>query len=221
MNHRFVKTVARDINRAVVLLLAIAMVSILCGRIAAAKPAPNLNGPDNQRLHVYVHYDYMVAPDGTSDAPDPEAIELVRQAFDAHGIDLVIDSHHAAIPLWPMVNFGGEIGTCVHPEQTILFDTLKAQYFHPTSNHEWHYAIFGERNNCFGNSGIAWLPGDDFFVGLGQYRNLLSQLSPDRRLRFFAGTFMHELGHNLGLDHGGDTSINYKPNYLSVMNYQF
>jgi len=34
-----------------------------------------------------------------------------------------------------------------------------------------------------------------------------------------AGLFMHELGHNLGLQHGGDDDINYKPNYPSVMNY--
>jgi uncharacterized repeat protein (TIGR01451 family) len=36
-----------------------------------------------------------------------------------------------------------------------------------------------------------------------------------------AVTFMHELGHNLGLDHGGGDSVNFKPNYLSVMNYFF
>jgi predicted Zn-dependent protease len=30
---------------------------------------------------------------------------------------------------------------------------------------------------------------------------------------------MHELGHNLGLDHGGADDINCKPNYLSVMSY--
>ncbi len=39
--------------------------------------------------------------------------------------------------------------------------------------------------------------------------------------RFEAGTFMHELGHWLGLGHGGDSGINLKPNYLSVMNYSF
>ena len=33
--------------------------------------------------------------------------------------------------------------------------------------------------------------------------------------------FMHELGHTLGLDHGGGDSVNYKPNYLSIMNYFF
>lgn len=32
---------------------------------------------------------------------------------------------------------------------------------------------------------------------------------------------MHELGHNLGLRHGGDENLNYKPNYLSVMNYLY
>ncbi|MFJ9521711.1 CARDB domain-containing protein [Kitasatospora sp. NPDC101801] len=34
-----------------------------------------------------------------------------------------------------------------------------------------------------------------------------------------AGTLMHELGHNLGLAHGGDETHNCKPNYVSVMNY--
>lgn len=33
------------------------------------------------------------------------------------------------------------------------------------------------------------------------------------------GTFLHELGHNLNLGHGGGDSINWKPNYLSIMNY--
>ncbi|MDP4505918.1 CARDB domain-containing protein [Nonomuraea turcica] len=36
-----------------------------------------------------------------------------------------------------------------------------------------------------------------------------------------AGTIMHELGHALSLQHGGDTGENWKPNYISVMNYFF
>jgi hypothetical protein len=35
------------------------------------------------------------------------------------------------------------------------------------------------------------------------------------------GTFIHELGHNLNLTHGGTDHVKYKPNYLSVMNYSF
>jgi hypothetical protein len=34
-----------------------------------------------------------------------------------------------------------------------------------------------------------------------------------------AGTFMHELGHNLGFRHGGSDNVNCKPNYLSVLSY--
>ncbi len=34
-----------------------------------------------------------------------------------------------------------------------------------------------------------------------------------------AGSFMHELGHSLNLHHGGSEDTNYKPNYVSVMNY--
>lgn len=34
-----------------------------------------------------------------------------------------------------------------------------------------------------------------------------------------AANFMHELGHNLNLRHGGGDDIRYKPNYFSVMNY--
>ncbi|MFC5823488.1 CARDB domain-containing protein [Nonomuraea insulae] len=36
-----------------------------------------------------------------------------------------------------------------------------------------------------------------------------------------AGTVMHELGHALGLSHGGNTRTNFKPNYLSIMNYAY
>lgn len=146
--------------------------------LATGRAFPGPRKPDSKtkqdgpRLHLYVHYDYMVNPDGSNDAPDPDAIDLVRQAFDAHGIDLVIDSHHAAIPFWSLVNFDGDVGNCAPPNSTINFDTLKAQYFHPTSAHDWHYAIFGERHNCFGSSGVAWLPGNDFFISLGQDRRV-------------------------------------------------
>ncbi|MFN0138531.1 MAG: PKD domain-containing protein [Pyrinomonadaceae bacterium] len=68
-----------------------------------------------------------------------------------------------------------------------------------------------------GSSGKARsIPGTDFIISLGhhmtpQQRGVISQ----------AGTFMHELGHTLALKHGGSDHSNYKPNYLSIMNYHF
>jgi hypothetical protein len=64
--------------------------------------------------------------------------------------------------------------------------------------------------------GVGEMPGDDFVV----------KIESDTSNNDLNGIFMHELGHTLGLDHGGPMNtagaeINYKPNYLSVMNYLF
>lgn len=62
------------------------------------------------------------------------------------------------------------------------------------------------------------LPADDeqlYTLGTGrQYANIGTP-------RDQSGTIMHELGHALGLDHGGFEATNFKPNYLSIMNYAF
>ena len=52
-------------------------------------------------------------------------------------------------------------------------------------------------------------------------KDIDKQVSEAEVARRAPGTFMHELGHTLGLYHGGDEDVNYKPNYLSVMNYLF
>jgi hypothetical protein len=111
-----------------------------------------------------------------------------------------------------------------------------------------HYAVFGHRHTCdstadcakaaclnpdtgrnplFNETGIAEQPGNDFILSQGGFRD--RNISPPSLAQ--GGTFMHELGHNLGLNHGGplfsagnatvvdQVKLNYKPNYLSVMNY--
>jgi len=68
--------------------------------------------------------------------------------------------------------------------------------------------------------GCGELFGDAFFVA----KSRLPAVGPIQeriRGRDDAIGFMHELGHTLGLDHGGDVSVNYKPNYRSVMNYSW
>lgn len=56
------------------------------------------------------------------------------------------------------------------------------------------------------------IPGDMFFVSKKQ----IGENTP-----LEAATLMHELGHTLGLHHGGYDDVHGKPNYLSVMNYDF
>lgn len=38
---------------------------------------------------------------------------------------------------------------------------------------------------------------------------------------YFHRLFIHEMGHNLGLGHGGGDPVNNKPNYPSLMNYAY
>ncbi len=75
-------------------------------------------------------------------------------------------------------------------------------------------------------SGVSDIGGGDSLITLGLW-GASGQTDPVQ-----AGTFMHELGHSLGLTHGGlyfDTAGSYvptlepncKPNYQSVMSYQF
>jgi hypothetical protein len=85
----------------------------------------------------------------------------------------------------------------------------------------FHYGIAGHAlGDQAGASGIAELPGNDFMTTLGGYSAATFDAAGGRRA-VTAGVLMHELGHNLGLRHGGRDDVNQKPNYLSVMNYSF
>lgn len=54
----------------------------------------------------------------------------------------------------------------------------------------------------------------------GGHRTSCSSLLPCWAA-YQAEVFMHELGHSLGLGHGGLDDVNWKPNHLSVMNYAY
>jgi hypothetical protein len=93
-----------------------------------------------------------------------------------------------------------------------------------------------------GSSGVAKLRGDDFLVTLSAGANSAMPCVASADFAdsaaclasawgtsfdtewaiYHGGTLMHEFGHTLGLFHGGnDLFDNYKPNYLSIMNYSF
>lgn len=65
--------------------------------------------------------------------------------------------------------------------------------------------------------GSEGAPSNDFVLAAGDLVGSYDDRVTDR----LAGMFMHEFGHTLGLLHGGGDEINFKPNYLSVMNYAY
>ena len=80
----------------------------------------------------------------------------------------------------------------------------------------FHYAmIINKRTEDVYSSGWAEPGGNDVVISLGGFDPIMG--SQDHQ----QGTFMHELGHNLGLQHGGSDGSNYKPNYVSIMSYTF
>ena len=248
---------------------ALLSAALLVSTVAAALLTGTSTAHADPVQHVWVHYDYMVGPNGESYAPDPAGIQIVVDSFKRHGVILHIDPQHTAIPLHSVIVFDAPGNpyysfdpACTGPD-AVAFSALKAQYFHPTSDHPWHYVIFAKyvqvgsaedfgsclANHDFpgfayqlGNTGYSEVPGYNFVVTPGQFYDndhpgcfgdfqtgavLPCWPLPDYE---WATLFMHELGHNLGLFHGGYgtpctssgfCTDNYKPNYVSVMNYAY
>jgi hypothetical protein len=180
-------------------------------------------GADWEHKDIFVEIDYMnYGGSGPIHNHEPHlgSIFEVQKAFDnapvsnpdgARGINLhyVIDEStpHQDVINWDdfysikRANFGTR-DERIHPK------IIKAKKM------VFHYALFA--HNYTGGSGSGEISGNDFFIALGDGASTL-----DRARAEETATFMHELGHNLGLRHGGNEAVNFKPNYPSVMNYLF
>jgi hypothetical protein len=196
-----------------------------------------LNGAHAGRKAIFVEVDVMQgAGIYTDSATGKTSLQLVQDAFarapvknrdGSTGIDLIIDTDNDMLPRMVLQAANG-LGSD--------FDALKAAYFGTAQDRQnpsvlnskrliYHYCIIAADPLSDGSSGRAELPGNDFVIA--------STIDPNNLYRALdqAGTFMHELGHNLGLHHGGGGSdvfgfglgddTNFKPNYLSVMNYEW
>jgi hypothetical protein len=174
------------------------------------------------RKNVLLEYDWFAdsLECGAHDhRPTPAAIAKVAAAFAASpvsnpdgttGITLVQDYGQGGA-------FTG--GNRIADPDGVLGGTFDAEYqgyktanFAPARSGYFHYVIMPHRyDTTSDSSGYAEIVGDDMIVSLycaNQDQNV-------------ANTIMHELGHNLGLQHGGLDGTNFKPNYNSVMNYQY
>jgi hypothetical protein len=179
-----------------------------------------------------LHKDLFVEVDAMDGrAPFPQAISNVVDAFKQAPADLVnnpdgqpgiklhvtLSDTNVPLAVW---------GANVWEE----YDLIKTNYFGTAAErsrtNEWplikkaraqvfRYCVFAHNQIAPTNStsGRAEIVGNDFMVTLGNW------LPPGGDTNQQAGTFMHELGHTLGLRHGGADNLNYTQNYYSVMNY--
>ncbi len=109
-----------------------------------------------------------------------------------------------------------------------FFDLKRKNFKYRRLAPYFHYCILAHNAaEEYGSiSGVAEVGGNDFMVTLGSWPDETG--APVGTIADQVGTFMHELGHNLALNHGGPPSlsasqqlVNRKPNYLSVMSYSF
>jgi hypothetical protein len=180
-----------------------------------------LAGANSQRKDIYIEIDYM-----EFHHPTATAITNVINAFNnapvtnpngVNGINLHIDideqiTHQNNITWETDFNTikNSNFGTATERANANTIAAKRMVY---------HYNLWAHNYNGGTSSGVAELPGNDFIVSLGSFTSVGGHNVGDNDEQ--AGTLIHELGHNLNLQHGGTDSINCKPNYLSVMSYAF
>jgi len=164
---------------------------------------------------IFVEMDYMVRQSAVNGlGPNTNVIFNIQQAFanspisnpdgkDGINIHLLLDNE---------VQYDNNLAPLLKE-----FATLKKNNFAANRAHIFHYMIWADTYNYSRSSGSSLdIPSSDFVVTLGVWNNNSGGTDEEK-----IGTFIHELGHNLGLRHGGNDDQNYKPNHLSVMNYFF
>jgi hypothetical protein len=190
------------------------------------------------RRDLFLEVDYMKGSDPAL-APRAEALQKVVDAFARRNIALHADAGklHSAGFDPQRFNLGGgnpvdfaacielNTGTDSSKPGCTSFYAIKSANMDVRRRLVFHYTVFANSQNAdgsAGSSGVAELPGNDLIVTLGNYGFSTGNGSGlNMLINLQASTLMHELGHNLGLHHGGNEDANYKPNHYSVMNYMY
>ena len=203
-------------------------------------------GADPERPDIFVEIDHFVdEKTGAAFKPDSDALRMVWESFDKHGINLHIDAGPDSVDYVTGKTWGDKSGANEIKRDFSKAFNLGSNYsnwneiaienFDLNRCNTFRYCLFVNKWETYygdaGSSGIAEnVPGQFFIVAdAGEFEGgkLVGGLT-DKGSTAIGGTFMHELGHTLGLDHGGidgdslaKDGTQYKPNYLSIMNYLF
>lgn len=186
--------------------------------------------PDKKDILVEIDYFDCAVDGGDCDQGDTHshrpldgALDRVREAFAAAP---VTNPDGDGINLW-MVRDQALSHRRICNLDPSCFDALKPDNFGAGDGEDalktaarrliFHYSLWAHRQGDpqadVTTLGLSELPGNDSLITLGGWTNDSGTVQEQSL------TLMHELGHNLGLDHGGSDSINCKPNYLSIMSY--
>lgn len=188
---------------------------------------------DPLRKDVLVEVDYFdctaaggdcAAADTHIHVPTNVALETIRQSF--ANAPVINPDGSFGVNLWVQVDerlphqqFCDLNSTCFDNVKLGAFGTFQergqvnAQTILEAKRQAFHYNLWIHNLSATSSSSGRAERGNDFVVSLGSFT---SQVGTDPQQ---AGTFMHELGHNLGLRHGGVDGKNCKPNHLSIMSY--
>jgi len=177
---------------------------------------------------IFVELDYMDSDD-IAVTPRIEALEKVVGAFAAQNIAVHFDVGDLFSSTYlEDFNLGG--GNQVDSYSGITFTPnfldartdfydIKRSNINPERLPIFHYFLMAQSQEESLSSGGSEQSGNDAFITLGDWGlNLDDDKGENELINIQASIIMHQLGHNLGLKHGGDDFTELKPNYLSTMN---
>lgn len=186
-------------------------------------------GADPKHKDLFIEMDYM-----PGELASEEELDRIVGTFKTlkvdnpdgkEGINLHLDAGNARSSKY---NLGGGNQIQHQALNTDLgdngsFATIRKKNFDVNrKNSGFDYMIWGDyqvdQTGNRNSSGLGFVGAPGFMVTVGKsYWNDSKGNMSDIRV----GTFIHELGHNLGLQHGGADDVNGKPQYYSIMNYRY
>jgi hypothetical protein len=198
-------------------------------------------GARTSQKDIFIEVDYMNSTD-PGVIPRRESLQKIVDSFNAQSIKVHFDAGTTFGSAFSTTDFNLGQGSavvayepCVYMDQTTctlntssrrsIYD-WKAEYMDLRRRNIFHYLLMGNSQNANGSNGGAWgiaeVIGNDLLVTMGNSSFATTTGSPlNLLINQQAAAIMHELGHNLGLRHGGNEDTNYKPNYWSTMNYLY
>ena len=182
-------------------------------------------GADKTKRDLFIEIDWMKAA-GHTHKPKAGVLTDFTKAFTDQGIVVHIDTGQDAL-----FNGGEELPETASVAAKGGLESIKnadgpsgRKNFQNSRRFIFHYSLWGhqyslkdkdgtasDENSC----GFADLPGGDTLVMFGSWTDMVGNRQQQ------TGCFLHEFGHNLNLQHGGNDQRNHKPQYQSVMNYLY